>query len=347
MVDIEKEVLRAEQRIRPYVRETPLEHSPWFSRRTGATVFFKLENLQITGSFKFRGAMNKLSSLSTAERAKGCVTSSSGNHGAAFCQALQHLPNVQGTVFLPENVSASKLSKIQMYQEASSSASLTIRRHGTDVADTEAAGRNFAAQNGMTYVPPYNDAQIVGGQGTVGVEIVRQIQTTTTTTTSVTQPSSLQPEPLDAVFVSIGGGGLISGVGSYLKSVWPAIEIVGCSPVHSPVMAESCRAGKIILPANDAQSLPTLSDGTAGGLEPDTITFGICRQVVDTHVLVSEREIAEALKLFMGTHHMMIEGAAGVALAGLLQKADQYKGKRVAVVICGCNISLEKLKSIL
>lgn len=333
IMDIEKEVLRAEQRIRPYVRETPLEHSLWFSHHMGATVFFKLENLQVTGSFKFRGALNKLCSLFAAERAKGCVTSSSGNHGAAFCHALQQIPgNVKGTVFLPENISLTKLSKIQLYQDAalesSSSSSLSIQQYGTDVADTENAGRAYAEQNNLTYIPPYNDPQIIGGQGTIGVELYRQSS----------------DNPLDAVFVAIGGGGLISGIGSYLKSVWPDVEIVGCSPANSAVMKESIDAGKILV---DMESLPTLSDGTAGGLEPDTITFGICQEVVDTHILVSEEEIASALKAFMEKHHMMVEGAAAVALAGLLQKAEMYKGKRVAVIMCGSNIPLDKLKSIL
>ena len=165
----------------------------------------------------------------------------------------------------------------------------------------------------------------MAGQGTIGLEIANEL------------------EQVDAVFVSLGGGGLISGIASYLKAVQPTVRMVACSPNHSKVMAESVAAGEIL----DLESLPTLSDGTAGGVEPGSITFELCRTLLDDFPLISEAEIADAMCQFMETHHMLIEGAAGVAIAALLQMKTHLKGKTVVVVICGANISLETLKSIL
>ena len=177
----------------------------------------------------------------------------------------------------------------------------------------------------MTYISPYNDLQVAAGQGTIGIELARQLDT------------------FDAVFVSLGGGGLISGIAGYLKSINPNVHIIGCSPENSQVMIQSVKAGKIL----DLPSLPTLSDGTAGGLEPGAITFELCQALVDDYITVTEDEIKESLRLFMQTHHMMIEGAAAVAIASYLKMFERFKGKNVVIIICGANISLEILKGIL
>jgi threonine dehydratase len=177
----------------------------------------------------------------------------------------------------------------------------------------------------MTYIPPYNDPQVAGGQGTIGVELARQLG------------------QIDAVFVSLGGGGLISGIAGYLKSVHPNIQIIGCSPENSQVMIQSIKAGKIL----DLPSLSTLSDGTAGGIEAGSITFALCRDLVDEYMTVTEDEIKKSLRLFMETHHMLIEGAAAVAIASYLKTCQQWIGKNVVIIICGGNISLETLKGLL
>jgi len=177
----------------------------------------------------------------------------------------------------------------------------------------------------MAYLSPYNDEHVIAGQGSCGVEIARQLS------------------PVDAVFVAVGGGGLISGIGSFLKSVNPAVEIVSCQPEASQVMTESVKAGEIV----DLPSESTLSDGTAGGIEAGAITFEICRDVVDRYVLVTEEEIAESMRQFIDSHHMLPEGAAGVALAGFLKVAGDYRGKNVVIVICGANISRDTLKKVI
>ncbi len=310
-------VVLAANRIAPHIRETPLDHSPFFSELTGANVFLKLENLQFTGSFKLRGAFNKLLSLTPEQRAAGCVAASSGNHGAAVAFAMSKL-GTKGVIFVPEGTSTTKVEAIKR-------AGGEVRFFGTDGLDTEMHAREYAAENGMCYLSPYNDEDIVAGQGTCGVEIAKQL-----------------PQA-DAIFVAVGGGGLISGVGSFLKSVNPTMAVLACQPAASAVMTESVKAGEIL----ELPSQPTLSDGTAGGIEADAITFDLCRAVTDDYVVVSEDQIAEAMRQFIDAHHMLLEGAAGVALAGLRLRADSYQRKNVVVIICGGNISREMLKEVI
>ncbi len=317
MINILQEILQAEYQIRPYIRETPLEYSFPLSKLTGSRVFLKLENLQHTGSFKVRGAMNALLSLTPEQRARGVVTASSGNHGIAVAFGL-HTLKIHGTVFVPEDTSSTKVAAIRNY-------GADIRFWSTDCVMTEVYARSYAAQNDMVYISPYNDTHVVGGQGTIGVELCRQIK------------------HVDVVLAALGGGGMISGIAEYLKAVFTHTEVIGCSPENSPVMAKSVQAGQIL----EMESLPTLSDGTAGGIEQDTITFPLCQRLVDDYILVSEGEIRRAMRLCIETHHMLIEGAASVPLAALLQTPERFREKTVVVVLCGANLSLETLKTIL
>jgi threonine dehydratase len=311
------EILRAEQRIRPYVRETPLDPSPVFSELGRAQVFLKLENLQHTGSFKLRGAFNKLLALTPEQRAAGVITASSGNHGAATAYALRTL-EATGTVFVPTTVSPLKEAMIRRY-------GAQIHKVGHNSGISEIAARRLANERDLVYISPYNDAQIIGGQGTIGVEIARQ------------------RTQIDVLFVALGGGGLLSGMATYLKAVNPGVQVIACSPHNSAVMQHSVAAGRIL----EEESLPTLSDGTAGGIEPGAITFALVRDLVDRYVEVSEAEIAAALRLFLETHHMLIEGAAAVAIAAYLQVKEQFVGKNVVIVLCGANISLKTLKGVI
>jgi threonine dehydratase len=307
----------AANRIAPYIRETPLDYSPYFSELSGANVYLKLENLQHTGSFKLRGAFNKLLSMSEEDRESGGVAASSGNHGAAIAYAMNKL-GVTGPIFVPEQTSPTKVDAIKR-------AGGDVRFFGTDGLDTETHAREYAAEHGMVYLSPYNDMDVIAGQGTCGVEIAQQLA------------------EVDAIFIAVGGGGLISGVGAFLKSVNPSVTVVSCQPAASAVMTESIKAGKIL----DLPSDPTLSDGTAGGIEAEAITFDICRDITDEFVVVSEEQIAEAMRGFIDAHHMLPEGAAGVAIAGLLASGDRYKGKNVVVVVCGGNVSRDTLKKVI
>lgn len=317
MFDIKSEVLIAEKRIRQYIKETPLDYAIALSRETKVNVFLKCENLQYTGAFKVRGAINKLLTLTQPEREQGVVTASSGNHGAAVAFGLNKL-NMKGVIFVPETASATKIDNIRNYTG-------DLKFYGTDCMHTEMHALEYAKQHNMIYISPYNDSQVIGGQGTIGLEIVNQLDT------------------FDAIFVPIGGGGLISGIAGYLKSVNPNIKIIGCLPENSPVMAKSIKAGRII----ELETLPTLSDATAGGIEPDAITFDICRQFVDEYILVSEEEIKNAIVSMLKTQHLLIEGASGVALAALLKSSHKFHGRNVVIVLSGSNVSLETLKSML
>lgn len=308
---------QAAGRIGGLIRKTPLEYSPQFSADLGADVHFKLENLQHSGSFKLRGATNRLMTLTVAQRDAGCVAASSGNHGAAVAYAMQKL-NTRGVIFVPEQTSRAKVDAIRSYGG-------TVEYFGTDGLDTEQHARRFAKENGMTYVSPYNDADVVAGQGTCGIEIRQQL------------PSA------EAIFVAVGGGGLVSGIASVLKATNPEIRVYGCQPEASAVMARSVAAGEIL----DLPSEPTLSDGTAGGIERDSLTFPLCKGLVDEFAVVGEDEIAAAMRLFIDREHQLLEGAAGVAIAAMMENREAVRGRKVVVVICGGNISRETLRRVI
>lgn len=316
-MNLRNEVADAERRIRPYVRDTPVEESRALGGEGRGRVFLKMENLQTTGSFKLRGAMNRLLTLTPEERARGIVTASSGNHGAAVACGLERL-GIPGLIFVPENVSPAKIANIRSY-------GAEVRTHATDSGLTEIHARRFAEESGRVYVSPYNDAAVVAGQGTIGVELARRL------------------DSIDALFVSLGGGGLVSGIAGYLKGIGRRVEVVACSPANSAVMHHSLAAGRIL----SLESEPTLSDGTAGAVEEGTITLELCRKYVDRTVLVSEDEIRQAMRLVIDRHHTLIEGAAGVAVAGYLKDRDRYADHTVVIVLCGANISRERLKEIL
>lgn len=311
------EVLRAHARLRPYVRETPVVRSDALSERTGGDVWLKLESLQHTGSFKVRGAMHKLLRLAPEVRGRGVVTASSGNHGAGVAWSARAL-GVRAVVCVPEGASPVKVAAIRAL-------GAEVRVFGTDGLDTEHHAREVAAHEALTYVSPYNDVDVMVAQGSVGVELAAQVGA------------------LDAVYVAVGGGGLIGGIAAYLKPLRDSVRMVGASPVHSPVMAESVRAGEIV----EMVSHATLSDGTAGGVEVDTVTFPVCRALVDDWVLVDEAAIAEAMRSALTNEHMLVEGAAAVALAALSRHAGRHRGERVGVVICGANVSTEVLRRVL
>jgi threonine dehydratase len=225
---------------------------------------------------------------------------------------------IDATVYVPTHADDAKVDAIRRN-------GATVERVGDDCVQTEEHARSVGSEQGRTYISPYNDIQIICGQGTIGHELYQQI-----------------PE-LDAVFIAVGGGGLISGVGSYLKAINPDIEIVACSPEASPAIHACLDAGKII----DVECHDTLSDATAGGVEPGSITFAMCQQVVNRSVLVSEADIATAVRDIVATHHMLIEGAAGVAVAGYRNVASEFEDKNVAIILCGANIGMAKLQQIL
>jgi len=314
---IHQSVKAAANRISEHVRRTPFERSVMMSELTGADVWLKLENQQYTGSFKFRGAMNKMLTLSQSERECGIYTASTGNHGAAVAYACQKL-DVPSIIYVPENSSEAKLANMKSF-------GAEIRVHGKDCMDGELKARKVADSTGGIYLSPYNDPEVISGQGTISAEIASQCN------------------GLDAVIVSVGGGGLISGVGGYLKSIWPDIEVIAASPENHAVMIHSLKAGEII----KIDPAPTISDGTAGGVEAGSVTFEMCQEFVDQMVLLTEQEIQDGIIQLIEKERILVEGAAGTAIAALIKKKNDLRGKRVGIIVCGRNISLEVLRKIL
>ncbi|AJJ10580.1 pyridoxal-phosphate dependent enzyme family protein [Yersinia rohdei] len=305
-------IKEAHQVLRPQVRVTPLEYSPLLSQHSGCEIYLKCEHLQHTGSFKFRGASNKLRLLTDEQCQRGVITASTGNHGQAMALAGK-LAGVKSTIYAPEHAAAIKLEAIRALGG-------DITLIPGDALDAELAASAAAQQQGKIYISPYNDKQVIAGQGTCGMEMVEQ-----------------QPD-LDAVFVAVGGGGLISGIATVLKKLSDKTQVIGCWPANATSMYTCLQQGYI----EEVAEQETLSDGTAGGVEPGAVTFALCQQLIDQKVLVTEQEIKDAMRLIARTDRWMIEGAAGVALAAALKLAPQWQGKKVAVVLCGKNIVLEK-----
>src|SRR3974390_1259242 len=301
----------ASTRIYGLARQTPVARLPRDSRLPSSLrAFAKMEQQQVTGSFKLRGASNKIFSMSPEIAAKGVVTSSTGNHGLGVAAAAR-FRGIDAEVYLSSQVPEAKWKKIASY-------GARIRTAGNDPLEAELAARAAAEETGRTYVSPYNDWQVVAGQGTIAVELLRQV------------------EPIDAVYIATGGGGLISGIGTYLRERSPRTEIVGCWRENSRVRYECIQAGRIL----EYPETYTLSESTAGGVEPGSITFELDRRAIHRSVLVLADAILEAMR-WAGNREWIIEGAAGVALAALFQDAGRYQGKTVVVIFCGGNLSPE------
>lgn len=310
------EIDRASERLLGRVRRTPTQHSPRLSRLSGAEVFLKLENHQLTGSFKVRGAFHKLLCLSPSALGQGVVSASSGNHGAGLAFAAAKL-GCQAEVFVPETADDSKVKAIRHY-------GARVHVHGSDCVQAEAEARRYAGEHNGTYVSPYNDREVMVGQGTMAREILEDAGAP------------------DAIFIALGGGGLISGVGGYLKAVTPDVRVMACSPERSPAMHRCLEAGAII----DVPCFDTLSDATAGGVEPGSITLASCQDVIDRSLLLSEGAIAQATRSLIEDEHLLVEGAAGLALAGFLAHVEEFQQQRVVIVLCGANLGKERLRAL-
>jgi len=303
----------AERRIRTYIRETPLTQSRALSEATRARVYLKLENLQETGAFKLRGAANKLLSLTRDEATRGLVAASTGNHALAVATIARKLA-IPAEIFVSEHIHPEKRARIEALQAR-------VNAVKGDALLAEVTARREAESSGRPYISPYNDPVVIEGQGTLAVEITRQLP-------------RLGDDSLAAIFVAVGGGGLIAGIGAHLERVSPATLVVGCWPENSPALHECMLAGEII----EVPEKPTWSTSTAGGVEPGAITLEMCRRVIDRSILVTEEEILDAARRVYRDDAQLIEGAAAVAVAALLKSAADYAGKTVVIVVCGGNV---------
>jgi threonine dehydratase len=310
--DIAASVRSAAVRLEPHVVRTPTVPSAWLTAITCAEVRLKLENVQQTGSFKLRGALNALLGLEPSVRQRGVVGASSGNHGLGLAAAGKQL-GAPVTVFVPHTTPSAKRQAI-----AARGAEVIV--HGDDCVVSELAARAAAVQSSRLYVSPYNDAAVIAGQGTVAVELLEQ------------WPA------VEIVYVALGGGGLLSGMAAFAKSVRPGVEFVACSPAASPAMAECVRRGRVV----EVPCSPTLSDSTAGGVEPGSITLPLCAALCDRFLSVPEPAIASAILSALEHEHLLVEGAAAVAIAACLQDPGR-RGRRAAIVVCGGNLPFATL----
>ena len=314
--DFQIRVPEAYRRIEADIRRTPLERSGPLSREFGADVHVKWECDQITGSFKLRGALNKLRSLAPEERARGVVSASTGNHGLAISHAAK-LEGIGLMLFLPETVAAVKKTRIEAL-------GVDVEVAGESCDRAEAIAREFAARHGRVFVSPYNDRDIVFGAGTTGLELAAGLSR------------------FDDVLVPVGGGGLIAGIAGYLKAVRPGVRIVGVEPETSAFMAASLAAGRLV----GIDERESVADAVAGGIEPGSITFPLCRDLVDAIEVVPEALIVRALALVRERHGRMIEGAGALPVAALLHAPEQWAGRTVVVVASGGNISPERFRAV-
>ena len=301
--------LATRQRIRPWVRETPLIEA-------SGGLFLKLETLQRTGSFKVRGAASALSAGHRAG-ARSVIAASTGNHGLAVAHVAGEL-GMSCRVFVPSSASGFKLARLR-------GAGVELVEVAGDPLRAELAAREEAAAGGALFVSPYNDPLVVLGQASIGLELTEQLG-----------------EAPGALFVAVGGGGLISGIALAVRARWPRTRIVGCVPAASPAMADAVAAGGRVVPSRLEQ---TLSDATAGGIEEGSITVAIATALVDDWLQISEAEIAAAMRAALLDYHVAIEGASGLALAGALRQGAG-EGPRVAV-LGGANAGATALEAVL
>lgn len=319
MVDIH-DIQEAQAIVGKYARKTPLVQSMFLSRNiVGGDVFLKLENMQLTGSFKFRGANNKINHLSQEERDRGVITASAGNHAQGVA-LTGHLLGIDTTVVMPDEAP-------QMKRDATRGYGAEVDIHGATFDDAHEWMRERAEREGKTIVDPFNDKYVIAGQGTIGLEILDDIW------------------DVDTVIVPVGGGGLISGIAVALKSFNPSIHIVGVQSENVHGMYSSVKAGKITKHHDDF----TLADGTDVAT-PGDITFPIISQLVDEIVLVNEDEIAGAMKDLLQRTKVVAEGAGALPVAALeSHKIDDrwLKNKKVVAMVSGGNVDLGRVSEII
>lgn len=308
--DIEK----AYQNIKSDILKTPLVYAPELSKISKAEVYLKMENLQHTGSFKIRGVLNKMKGLNDQELEKTVIAASTGNHAAAFGFA-QKKYGFKAVLFLPKNINETKLKALRNY-------TIDKRLFGNTSVETEKQARRFAIEKNGVLVHPYNDIDIIKGQGTIGIEIGEQL------------PS------VDTILVPVGGGGLAAGISSYFSNK-EQVKVIGCQPYNASEMDASIKQNKIV----PSSILETIADGAAGGIEEGSITFDICKRNLSDFKVVSEENIKKAVAFMLKFHNQEIEPTAAIPVAVLLN-SQEYQDKKVVLVLTGSKIAPQLLTEI-
>ncbi len=316
MVSLTK-IQAAQERIKGVAVNTPFSYAPYLSEETGCNVYLKKENLQITGAFKLRGAYNKIATLSDAQREAGVVAASAGNHaqGVAYSAAAF---DIKAVIVMPESTPLTKIDGVKHY-------GAEVILAGTNYDEAYAYAREYGEKNHLTFVHPFEDEEVMAGQGTVALEILDKCET------------------LDAVLIPVGGGGLIGGMASAIKALSPSTKVIGVSAKGAPAFKNSYELKKAV----DTTSVRTIADGIAVR-DTSAVTLETALECVDEMIGVDDEEIASAILYLLEKQKLVVEGAGAVGVAALLHhKLEHLKGKNVAVVLSGGNMDVTLLSVII
>lgn len=307
----------AQQQLKPYLCPTPLRYSPALSERSGAEVWLKLECQQPTGSFKVRGALYKMMSLSSEAQAKGVVTASAGNHGLGTAYAAHMLGLTNVTIFVPKTAPTAKVSKLRRYP-------ITLRQVGETYKVAHQTAAAFAQETGATYLPAYDDPYVISGAGTCGLEIMTEL-----------------PQ-VEVIIVPTGGGGLLAGTAVATKKINPACQVIGVQPQASPAAKLSFEQNYPFDPYDHA---PTIADGLAGGFGAQPLY--VARLLVDDILLFSEAALRQAVFTLVDQEQLVVEASGAIAIAPLLTDPPAFQGQTVVCILSGANIDTRLLAQIL
>jgi len=308
-----KTIRHADQLIANYIHTTPVLSSDALDQHTQSQLYFKCENFQKTGSFKARGAINSVLSLTNDEAKRGVVGHSSGNHGGALALAGK-LRGIPATIVVPENTSRVKIEAIRHYGANVVTCEPTMHAR-------EAMAERIVKEQGASYIPPFNHYSVMAGQGTIGLELLKQV------------------ENVDSVIVPVGGGGLISGIGTAINALNPSVEIIGVEPEAASYGAQSFKAGNHC--ADNQTELVTVAEGLAAAVGKET--FPIIQQHVDDFIVVNDELIVHAMQLIWSRMKIIVEPAAAAAYAAVLKNTERFNNKTVVLIMTGGNVDLDDL----
>lgn len=316
MFDVKK-IYEARERIKDVVVDTPFSYAPHLSENSGCQVYLKKENLQVTGAFKIRGAYNKIATLSDAQKACGVVAASAGNHAQGVALSASMF-GIKAVIVMPESTPLTKINGVKNY-------GAEVILHGTNYDEAYAYALEHGKKNSLTFIHPFEDEEVIAGQGTLALDILDKCL------------------DLDAVVIPVGGGGLISGMAAAIKSVNPKIEVIGVSAKGAPALKNSYE----LKTAVDSLSVRTIADGIAVR-DTSPITLGYMLESVDRFISVDDEEIASAILFLLEKQKLVVEGAGAVGVAALLHgKLEHLRGKKVALVLSGGNMDVTLLSVII
>ena len=305
------DILQAQQRLRPYLSPTPLERAIL----PGENVWLKWENLNPTRSFKIRGALNALLSLDPAQREHGVIAASSGNHAQALAFAAQHI-GIKARILMPKHTPQRKVNGVKHW----GAEAVLI---GENYDETELTARHLTKELSRTFISPYNDAHVIAGAGTIGLEILAALPT------------------VERIIVPVGGGGLISGISLAVKALKPTVEIIGVNPESAPAMYNA------FYQASQPEVWETLAEALSGGIEADSITIPIVREHVSRIAQVSEAAIAEAMRWCIDTQGWIVEGGGAVGIAALRRGVVAGSNVPTVIVVSGGNVDSDVIRQVL